>query len=82
MTPALRSLGWETTVLIPDEPGNAAERLRAAGIQPVEAPLGRMRATADPRRHLRFFGGLPREVGLIRSLIRERQIDLVLLGGW
>jgi glycosyltransferase involved in cell wall biosynthesis len=81
LTPALRSLGWETTVLIPDEPGNAAERLRAAGIQPVEAPLGRMRATADPRRHLRFFGGFPREVRLIRSLIRERQIDLVLLGG-
>ena len=47
----------------PDEPGNAAERLRAAGIQPVEAPLGRMRATADPRRHLRFFGGFPARWG-------------------
>jgi glycosyltransferase involved in cell wall biosynthesis len=81
LTPALRALGWETTVLIPDEPGNAAERLRAAGIQTLEAPLGRLRATADPRRHLRFVGGFPREVRLIRSLIRELQIDLVLLGG-
>ena len=81
LTPALRALGWETTVLIPDEPGNAAERLRAAGIQTIEAPLGRLRATADPRRHLRFAGGFPREVRLIRSLIRELQIDLVLLGG-
>ena len=81
LTPALRSLGWETTVLIPDEPGNAAERLRAAGIQTLEAPLGRLRATADPRRHLRFVGGFPGEVRLIRSLIRELQIDLVMLGG-
>ncbi|HRC62745.1 MAG TPA: hypothetical protein PLX85_05920, partial [Dehalococcoidia bacterium] len=26
----LRRRGWETTVLLPDEPGNAAERLREA----------------------------------------------------
>jgi glycosyltransferase involved in cell wall biosynthesis len=81
LTPALRSLGWETIVLVPDEPGNAAERLRAAGIQTLQAPLGRLRASADPRRHIRFVGGFRREVGLIRSLIRELGIDLVLLGG-
>jgi glycosyltransferase involved in cell wall biosynthesis len=81
LAPTLRSLGWETVVLIPDERGNAAERLRAAGIQTLEAPLGRLRASADPRLHLRFVGGFPREVRQIRSLIRELEIDLVLLGG-
>jgi glycosyltransferase involved in cell wall biosynthesis len=81
LAPALNSLGWEMIVLIPDEPGNAAERLRAGGVRTLEAPLGRLRASADPRLHVRFAGGLYREVRLIRSLIRELQIDLVLLGG-
>src|SRR3954454_20742337 len=81
LTPALRSLGWETIVLIPDEPGNAAARLRAAGIQTLEAPLGRLRASGDPRLHLRFVGGFYPEIRRIRSLIRQLQIDLVLLGG-
>jgi glycosyltransferase involved in cell wall biosynthesis len=79
LAPALRSLGWETTVLIPTS-RNAAERLRAAGIRRWRLRSGAAR-DRRPRRHLRFFGGFPREVGLIRSLIRERQIDLVLLGG-
>ena len=81
LAPTLRSLGWETIVLIPDQPGNAAERLRAADIPTLEASLGRLRASADPRHHLRFVSGFPHEVRLIRSLIRELQIDLVLLGG-
>ncbi len=81
LVPALRALGWETVVLITDEPGNAAERLRAAGIQTIQAPLGRMRASADPRLHLRFVGGFPGQVRHIRSLIRDHQIDLVMLGG-
>src|SRR5947207_12824700 len=74
LAPALRSLGWEMIVLIPDEPGNAAERLRAAGVQTVEAPLGRLRASGDPRLHLRFVGGFYPEIRRIRSLIRQLQI--------
>jgi glycosyltransferase involved in cell wall biosynthesis len=81
LVPALRPLGWETVVLIPDEPGNAADRLRAAGIQTIQAPLGRMRASTDPRLHLRFAGGFGGQVRHIRSLIRELEIDLVMLGG-
>ena len=77
----LRERGWETTVLMPDEPGNAAERLRAGGVDVVTLPLHRVRATANPLVHLRFAVGLIPEVRAIRRLIRERGIDLVQIGG-
>jgi glycosyltransferase involved in cell wall biosynthesis len=81
LAPALRSRGWEMIVVLPDEPGNAAQRLRAAGIQTLEAPLGRLRASADPRLHLRFVSGLRPQVRFLRSQIRKQRIDLVLVGG-
>jgi glycosyltransferase involved in cell wall biosynthesis len=73
--------GWETIVLLPDEPGNAAERLATEGIEVVRGPLHRVRAGVDPRLHLRLALGLAPEVASIRRLLRERQIDLVLIGG-
>ena len=81
LAPALRSRGWEMVVVLPDEPGNAAGRLRAAGIQTLETPLGRLRASPDPRLHLRFAAGFRPQVRLLRSQIRELGIDLVLVGG-
>jgi glycosyltransferase involved in cell wall biosynthesis/SAM-dependent methyltransferase/uncharacterized protein YbaR (Trm112 family) len=77
----LRAQGWEMTVLLPNEPGNAADRLRAAGVDVVTMPLHRLRATANPMVQLRFVGGLVAEVQAIRRLIRERRIDLVQIGG-
>jgi glycosyltransferase involved in cell wall biosynthesis len=71
----------EMTVLLPDEPGNAADRLRAAGVDVVSMPLHRVRATPHPAHQLRFLVGLRREVGAIRQLIRERAIDVVQVGG-
>src|SRR5438552_3354462 len=49
----LAAAGWETVVLLPDEPGNSADRLREAGLEVVTAPLSRIRATRDVRRHAR-----------------------------
>ncbi|MCC6387972.1 MAG: glycosyltransferase [Dehalococcoidia bacterium] len=77
----LRELGWETLVLLPDEPGNSVERLRAAGVETVTLPLHRLRATPDPRVQARFAGAFADEVRAIRGLIRERGIDLVLVTG-
>jgi glycosyltransferase involved in cell wall biosynthesis/ubiquinone/menaquinone biosynthesis C-methylase UbiE/uncharacterized protein YbaR (Trm112 family) len=77
----LRAHGWETTVLLPDEPGNAAERLRADGVDVVTMPLHRLRATVNPLVHVRFVAGFVPEVRAIRRLIRERKIDLVQIGG-
>lgn len=78
--PLARS-GWQTVVLLPDEPGNSVGRLREAGIDVVTAPLSRIRATADVRRHVRMIGNTRNDVRTIRRVAREREVDLVLLGG-
>ena len=81
LAPALRARGWETVVVLPDEPGNAAERLREAGIETLAAPLGRLRASPDPRLHLRFAAGFGPQVRFLRRQIRDLGIDLVMIGG-
>jgi glycosyltransferase involved in cell wall biosynthesis len=78
---SLAARGWETLVLLPDEPGNALERLRAGGIQVKQMPLHRFRASPDLRLHAAFLIGFWQEVNAIRVLIRERQVDLVLIAG-
>ena len=77
----LRERGWQMTVLLPQEAGNASERLRLGGVDVVEAPLHRLRAGVDPRLHLRFAATLMSDVSGIRRLLRQRSIDLVLIGG-
>lgn len=73
--------GWETVVLLPDESGNAAQRLRASGVEVVQIPLWRLRARPDPFLQLRFALGFYGGVAQIRRLIRESGIDLVVVGG-
>ena len=77
----LEARGVNTAVVMPDEPGAAAERLRAAGIDVVLLPLHRLRAVPDPFIQVRFLGSLPREVAALRRLIRDRSIDVVQVGG-
>lgn len=77
----LADRGWETIVLLPDEPGTAAERLTAAGVEVVQMPLHRLREHRDPRIHLGFGSQFPFDVARIRKLLRERDIDVVLVNG-
>lgn len=77
----LRRRGWDTLVLLPDEPGNAASRLQEGGVETVQMPLHRLRADPDPRLHVGFGLGFGPEVAQIRRLIRRRRIDLVAIGG-
>jgi glycosyltransferase involved in cell wall biosynthesis len=79
--PVMREHGVETTVLLPDEPGNAADRLRAEGLDVVCIPLSRLRAVRDPSVHLRFVRQFRADVRRLRRLIRELEIDLVLVNG-
>lgn len=81
LAPVLAEKGVRTTVLLPDEPGNAAERLRDAGVDIVQLPLRRVRATRDIRTHLQFFGSFPGQIRDIRRLIERLGIDLVQLNG-
>jgi glycosyltransferase involved in cell wall biosynthesis/SAM-dependent methyltransferase len=77
----LRAHGWETIVLLPDEPGNAADRLCAGGVEVVTMALHRLRDVPDPRIHLGYIASIVPEVRAIRRLIRERSIDVVQVAG-
>lgn len=81
VAPLLKGDGVETTVLLPNEPGNAAERLRQAGVEVVTIPLVRIRAKFNPVYHLRLFVQFWGDVQRIRGVIRERRIDIVQING-
>lgn len=69
------------TVVLPEEPGNAADRLQEAGVDVVTVPLNRLRASFNLGLQLRFFGSFPRDILALRQVIRVRNIDLVQVGG-
>jgi glycosyltransferase involved in cell wall biosynthesis len=77
----LRERGWETVVLLPDEDGKGAERLRAAGVETLTVPLGRIRATRSPGPHLRLARNFRSDVSRIESLLESKGADLALIGG-
>jgi glycosyltransferase involved in cell wall biosynthesis len=77
----LRERGWETLVLLPDEPGNAAERLRAAGVETFTVPLARLRATRSPEPHLRLARSFRNDVRRIETVLDNEGADLALIGG-
>jgi glycosyltransferase involved in cell wall biosynthesis len=79
--PALRARGIETTVLIPDEPGNAYSNLVDRGIRVLQFPLHRVRVVRNPATHLRFATDFRTDVRRLRGLIRAEGIDLVLVNG-
>jgi glycosyltransferase involved in cell wall biosynthesis len=78
---AMAERGWNTIVLIPSESGNAADRLSSAGMEVVKMRLHRLRAKLDPRLHLGYALGVPAEIKRLRQIIRDRQIDLVVVNG-
>jgi glycosyltransferase involved in cell wall biosynthesis len=77
---ALEREGVNVTVLLPEH-GEGARRLRAAGIDVITTPLHRARATLRLRPLLALVWHLPGEIKVIRSVIRERAIDVVQLEG-
>ena len=77
----LRRRGWESITILPDEPGSAADRLRAAGLEVVQVPLHRLRAKPDPRLHLGLTLTFFPEVQRIRELIKRLDADVVKVMG-
>ncbi len=76
----LRERGWDVTAVAP--PGSdAADRLRAGGVEVEEVDLHRLRATVDPRVQLSFAAAGRGEVRALQRLISERGIDLVQVHG-
>jgi glycosyltransferase involved in cell wall biosynthesis/ubiquinone/menaquinone biosynthesis C-methylase UbiE/uncharacterized protein YbaR (Trm112 family) len=81
IAPLLRDAGIELTVLLPDEPGDAAERLRAGGVPVETLPLHRVRGSRRLEPHIDLAGAFRREVAAIGALIEEGGYDVVLING-
>ena len=77
----LAERGWDTVVLLPDEPGNAAGRLEEAGVRVIAAPLERLRALRSARVQMRTAARFRHDVRAIRQVIADEGADLVLVGG-
>lgn len=77
----MRGLGWDTSVVVPDEEGNAFGRLAEAGVDVSSMPLHRIRARLDPRLHLRYATGMRDDVRRLRMVIRRTRADVVVVGG-
>jgi glycosyltransferase involved in cell wall biosynthesis len=72
----LERRGWEIVAVCPAA-APAAGRLREAGVETIELPLQRLRATADPRVQVPFLARAPREVAALRRLLERGGIDAV-----
>jgi glycosyltransferase involved in cell wall biosynthesis len=77
MSRRLLARGWETIVLLPEGPGNAAERLRAAGIRVFQVPLHRPRKSFSLKPHWDLVSGFLPEIATIRRVIRGVRADVV-----
>jgi glycosyltransferase involved in cell wall biosynthesis len=73
----LHAHGWDAVAVLPTDPGNAAGRLREAGVEVHQLEMHRARATADPRSHAALLRGLRREVRALRDLIGRLGGDVV-----
>ncbi len=77
----LSSRGWETVAVVPEGPGNAADRLLGAGIRVIQVPLHRPRKTFHPKPHADWILGILPEISLLRRIIREERADVVQVAG-
>jgi len=71
-----RAAGWSSTVILPDQPGDAAARLRAVGVDVVQLPLHRLRATRDPRNVPALFATMPSETAAVARVMKDRGADV------
>lgn len=81
LAPLLYKRGFEITVVLPSEPGSAADELRKRGVDVVQVSLHRPRATLNPLPHMGLLWGFWPEVMHIVKLIERRKIDVVLING-
>ncbi|MDQ3728732.1 MAG: glycosyltransferase family 4 protein [Actinomycetota bacterium] len=77
----LERRGVETVVILPQEAGDAAARLRVEGVDVAQMPMRRLRATADPRVQLHFLATLRKDLNRLSALIADRGIDVVQVHG-
>lgn len=69
-------------MVLPAEPGGAAGRLEAAGVEVLRIPLARLRATRAIRPQVRYLSRFPGDVGRLRRIIEELRPDVVEVAGY
>jgi glycosyltransferase involved in cell wall biosynthesis len=77
LKPALARAGFEPIVVLPREPGSAADRLEALGIVILQPKMVRLRRLRSARYWLWYPVGFARDVVTLAKLIRRRRIGLV-----
>ena len=80
LAPPLAQKGWTVSIVLPTEEGNAAPRLRSAGVDVIQTPLGRLRRVRDPRPNLTMLSRAPHEIWQLRQIIRATQASVVIVG--
>jgi glycosyltransferase involved in cell wall biosynthesis len=73
----LAERGYRMVAVLPDEPGNAKERLRSAGVEVSELPMSRFRASLNLLTAAAVLSSLPAQVGELRRLIRRFNAAIV-----
>lgn len=74
----LRAEGWDLLAVLPDDPGNAAARLRASGVVEVHTlPMRRLRNTRSPGPHLALARHGPADIRRLRELVRSSGASVV-----
>jgi len=69
------------TVVMPDEPGDGPDRLRASGVVVVQMPLLRPRASRDKQGLVGLLAGYPGQILRLRRLVKTLEIDVVEVHG-
>ncbi len=69
------------TVIMPDEPGDGPDRLRAAGVAVIQMPLLRPRASRDKQGLVGLLIGYPGQILRLHRLVRTLGIDVVEVHG-
>lgn len=77
LAPLLRARGVEPVVVLPDEVGDAAAALRAAGVETHSVPLVRLRATRDPGTQLQFVRRIGPQVRTYVDLLHDLDVAVV-----
>lgn len=67
----LAAVGWELHPVLPDELGNAAGRLEAAGIEVTRVPMRRLRNTLSPGPHVALARHARGDVRTLRRLVER-----------
>lgn len=77
----LQERGFQTSVLLTDQPGNAYTRLTGNGVPVERVRLHRLRKSLNPRLQAAYLMSLPADIRRIRRALRQTGAGIVELSG-